>query len=246
MRSFIGACVIITLGIAIFLGLLIFKFDGNNKKLYSFIDSMGLIGFVLLGIFYVLPECMGFLDDNYNLIQCYSYLFLMILLGVFLIRVVLYFLPKKKDAISDLSYSYVILLFVSLLLIFIEGVMVYTTKGNYLNLTFLFIKFFLYNLVLGIVLVTNFKKHRFDLTKSFKGLTIVFVFGIIGYFLSFNGNFLYKNSLIMGSILGVILGMLFYIVIRIYVEYFKENKNSPAKTVGLIVGCIVLLLSNLL
>ena len=85
MKSFVGACVSILLGISILFGLFIFKYKGDNKKLYSFIESLGLIGFVLLGVFYVLPECIGFLEDNYNLVQCDSYLFLMILLGILII-----------------------------------------------------------------------------------------------------------------------------------------------------------------
>lgn len=246
MKSFVGACVSILLGISILVGLFIFKYKGDNKKLYSFIESLGLIGFVLLGVFYVLPECIGFLEGNYNLVQCYFYLFLMILLGILIIKIVMYFLPKRENELNDLSYSYVILAIIGVLLLFTEGIVVYNTKNSYLNLFLLLIKFFLYNSILGIVLGTNLKKHRFGLIKSFKCLLIISVFCIIGYLLSFNGNFLWKNSFVMGSVLGVIIGMLFYLVIRIYVGYFKENKNSSAKTLGLIVGGIVLLLSNLL
>lgn len=246
MKSFVGACMSILLGISILVGLFIFKYKGDNKKLYSFIESLGLIGFVLLGVFYVLPECIGFLEDNYNLVQCYSYLFLMILLGILIIKIVMYFLPKRENELNDLSYSHVILAIIGVPLLFTEGIVVYNTKNSYLNLFLLLIKFFLYNSIFGVVLVTNLKKHRFGLIKSFKGLIIIFVFCLIGYLLSFNGNFLWKNSFVMGSVLGVIIGMLFYLVIRIYVGYFKENKNSSAKTLGLIVGGIVLLLSNLL
>ena len=246
MRSFVGVCSIILLGSSILLGLLVFKYAGDNKKLYSFVDSMVLIGFVLLGIFYLFAECINFLEGNYNLVQCYSYLFLMVLLGIFVIKVILYFLPKKEDRASDFIYSYVILSLIGALIIFIEGVIVYNTKGNYLNLFLLFVKFFLYNFVLGSVLSTNFKKHHFGLIKSFKYLLGVSIFGIFGYLISFNENFLYKNSLFMGSILGVLIGILFYVIIVIYVDYFKENKNSTAKTLGLVVGGIILLLSNLL
>ena len=246
MKSFVGACVSILLGISILVGLFIFKYKGDNKKLYSFIESLGLIGFVLLGVFYVLPECIGFLEDNYNLVQCYSYLFLMILLGILIIKIVMYFLPRKENELNDLSYSYIILAIIGVLLLFIEGIFVYNTKNSYLNLFLLLIKFFLYNSIFGVVLVTNLKKHRLGVTRSFIGLFVISIFGIIGYLLSFNGNYLWKNGLIMGSILGVIIGILFYVIIRIYVGYFGENKNSSAKTLGLIVGGIVLLLSNLL
>ena len=246
MKSFVGACVSILLGISVLIGLYIFKYKGDNKKLYSFIESLGLIGFVLLGVFYVLPECIGFLEDNYNLVQCYSYLFLMILLGILIIKIVMYFLPRKENELNDLSYSYIILAIIGVLLLFIEGIFVYNTKNSYLNLFLLLIKFFLYNSIFGVVLVTNLKKHRLGVTRSFIGLFVISIFGIIGYLLSFNGNYLWKNGLIMGSILGVIIGILFYVIIRIYVGYFGENKNSSAKTLGLIVGGIILLLSNLL
>ena len=143
MKSFVGACVTILLAISIFFGLFIFKYKGENKKLYSFVESLGLISFVLLGIFYVLPECIGFLEGNYNLVQCYSYLFLMVLLGIFIIKIVMYFLPNKDNELNDLSYSYVILSIIAVLLLFTEGIVVYNTKNSYLNLTLLFSKFFL-------------------------------------------------------------------------------------------------------
>ena len=94
MKSFVGACVIILLSISYLIGLLLFKRE-DSKKLYSFVESLGLIYFVLLIIFYIFPSCIDFLGNNYNLIQSYFYLFLMILLGIFIVKTVIYFLPKK-------------------------------------------------------------------------------------------------------------------------------------------------------
>ena len=47
MKSFVGACVSILLGISILVGLFIFKYKGDNKKLYSFIEWFCSFGCVL-------------------------------------------------------------------------------------------------------------------------------------------------------------------------------------------------------
>lgn len=245
MKGFVGACVIILLSISYLIGLLLFKRE-DSKKLYSFVESLGLIYFVLLIIFYIFPSCIDFLGNNYNLIQSYFYLFLMILLGIFIVKTVIYFLPKKNKILDSLNSSYVLLFIISALLLFIEGVFIYNNKSNYLNLFLLSVQLFIYNSFLGVIFVGNLKKHKFELIKCFKYLSFVSVFGLIGYLLSFNSNFLYKNSLFMGSLCGVFIGILSYLIIEVYIFYFRENSESNAKTLGLVVGGVLMLLFNLL
>lgn len=246
MKDIVSVCIVILLGISILLGLFVFKYNKDYKKLYSFIESMSIISLILLVVFYLLPECINFLGKEYNIVQSYAYLFLMLLLGIFILRMVLYFLSKDKNKSKDLSYSHVILLIIISILLFIEGALIYNAKSSWLSLSFLSIKFLLYNTILGITLSSDFKKKRFSIKKCVKYLFIISIFSLISYLLSYNNNFIYKNTFIIGSLLGVLIGMICYIIVKVYVLYFKNNNNSSAKTIGLIIGGVIFLLSNLL
>ncbi len=237
----VGICILF-LFLSLMSGLLIFKYKKDVKKTETFINSSSLVFFILLIIFYFLPNCLSLLENEFNVVQCYAYLFLMILLGMMILKFIMYFMSNKNSEFKN-SLNISIL---SLLIVFIEGIYIYSIKNNTSDLLFLTVRYLIYNVLLSLSIIISYRKSKVNLMSCVKYLFIILAIFMVGFLLSFNGNFIFKDNLWLGSLVGIVIGMLIYLITYVYIPYFKQDNESKIKTYALIITSVIMVLVNML
>ena len=254
MNSFIGLILSLTACIFLLFGSLIVFKTKNNDKVVTFSVSIGLIVLILLVIFHLLPECIETLSSEFNDIQSYAYIFLMILIGMSFLKILDYFVPEHhhhekngKDCVNNLEHIAKVTCIALLLHNFVEGMALYTTTISSIKSgVLLALGIGLHNVPLGLTITSSFYKENGNVKKTLFYVILLglstFV-GAVGISLFKNLN---SNMLLTGTIFGITIGMILYIVCFELWHHFKHSENSKIKTLGLLVGGLLMLITTIL
>lgn len=237
----VGICILFLL-LSLISGLLVLKYKKDFKKTTIFINSSSLVFFILLIIFYFFPNCVSLLSTEYNAVQCYAHLFLMIILGIIILKIIMYFVSNKSDNVKNrLNIS-----IVSLLIVFVEAIYIHSVKNNINDLLFLTIRYIAYNSLLSLSIFLSYKKSQVNINYYTRIISIFIMVLIISFLLSFKSNFIFKDNLLFGSLIGIIIGMIIYLVIYVYLPCFKQDNEPKIKTIAIIFASVIMVIVNLL
>ncbi len=224
-------------GLSFFIGYLITKFIKNERKLTIFSVGFSFIIIIGLILFDLLPECIESIKNMWLIL-------LYILIGIVILKSLDLFVPdhhhsNKKDHMEHIGIISFIALFLHNL---VEGTGIYATSITNISVgIFMALGVSFHNIPLGIQISSLIKNKR-EKIMLLCILAFSSIFGVI--FLNIFNITMSDN--ILGVLISVTLGMLIYIAFFELLCEIKEHFKDKELRLGLLIGVIILILSQFL
>lgn len=249
MNVFVGLLLSIVTGLFLLVGTFIVFKSKNSEKVVTFSVSIGLIVLILLSVFHLIPEAFEFLSGKFTSLQSYAYLFLMILVGMIILKVLDYFIPEhdSDNKANNLKHIALITFFALFIHNFIEGMALYMgTLSSIKTGIMLCIGIALHNVPLGLTISSAFYKENKNKFKTVMYIIILGLSTFMGALSILVFDKLSNSSFSFGTILGITVGMIMYILVFELWPVFRESKYVKLKVAGLLIGGAIMLLTTLL
>ncbi len=248
----IGLLTTLLLGIFILIGALLALLTKKKDKVVDFSIGLALGVMIMLSILDLLPEVIEHLGLRH------IYIFILgTIIGYYLLKLLDKFIPDHdhneeknlslKEKKENLIHIGIITSLAIMLHNIVEGMAVYTTilSDAKLGITMM-LGIGFHNIPLGMVIASTFYQSNENFWKTLFIIGIVSLSTFLGGLVMFFLNLSVINALILGTFLSITLGMVIYITISELIPRIKESENKKISYVGIIIGCMILLISSLL
>ena len=153
----------------------------------------------------------------------------------------------KKERKDNLIHIGVITSLALVLHNVIEGMAVYSTFLTETNIGLaLTLGIGFHNIPLGMVIAATFYQSNDNIWKTLSIIGLVSLSTFLGGLIMFFLNLTTISPLVLGILLSITLGMLLFIVLGELIPRLKEATDKKTSYVGLSIGVIILLLSQLI
>ena len=248
-KAKLGLLATLLLGIFILIGALLAFVIKKKEKVVDFSIGLALGVIGMLIVTDLLPEII----ENLKLNHIYIFIICTVI-GYFLLKLLDHFIPDheeekmdKKERKENLIHIGVITSLALVLHNIIEGSAVYSTVLTNNNLGMgvaLGVGF--HNIPLGMVIAATFYQSNENIWKTLSIIGLVslstFLGGLLMFFLNLNA----ISPLLLGTLLSLTLGMLLFIAISELLPRMKNSTDKKVTYIGLTIGIILLLLSQLI
>ena len=245
----LGLLTTLLLGIFILIGAILAFLVKKKEKVVDFSLGLALGVITMLIVTDLLPEII----ENLGI----KYIFVFIIctaLGYGMLKLLDKFIPDhedssmtKKERKDNLIHIGVITSLALVLHNVIEGMAVYSTFLTETNIGLaLTLGIGFHNIPLGMVIAATFYQSNENIWKTLSIIGLVslstFLGGLLMFFLNLNA----ISPLLLGTLLSLTLGMLLFIAISELLPRMKNSTDKKVTYIGLTIGIILLLLSQLI
>lgn len=248
-KAKLGLLATLLLGIFILLGALLALLVKKKDKVADFSIGLALGVIGMLIVTDLLPEIV----ENLKLNHIYIFIICTVI-GYFLLKLLDHFIPDheeekmdKKERKENLIHIGIITSLALVLHNIIEGSAVYSTFLTDNNLgvgVALGVGF--HNIPLGMVIAATFYQSNENIWKTLSIIGLVSLSTFLGGLLMFFLNLNIISPLLLGTLLSLTLGMLLFIAISELLPRMKKSTDKKVSYVGLTIGIVLLLLSQLI
>ena len=248
-KAKLGLLATLLLGIFILLGALLALLVKKKDKVADFSIGLALGVIGMLIVTDLLPEIV----ENLKLNHIYIFIICTVI-GYFLLKLLDHFIPDheeekmdKKERKENLIHIGIITSLALVLHNIIEGRAVYSTFLTDNNLgvgVALGVGF--HNIPLGMVIAATFYQSNENIWKTLSIIGLVSLSTFLGGLLMFFLNLNTISPLLLGTLLSLTLGMLLFIAISELLPRMKKSTDKKVSYVGLTIGIVLLLLSQLI
>ena len=245
----IGLLTTLLLGVFIIIGsLLAFLVKKKDKVVdFSIGLALGVIGMLLITD--LLPEII----ENLGIKHIFIFIICTVI-GYGILKLLDHFIPDhkessmtKKDYKENLIHIGVITSCALVLHNIIEGMAVYSTflTDSKLGLAVTLGVGF-HNIPLGMVIAATFYQSNDNIWKTLSIIGFVSLSTFLGGLIMFFLNLTTISSILLGVLLSLTLGMLLFIVTSELIPRVKASSDKKTRYVGITIGVVLLLLSQLI
>ena len=245
----LGLLTTLLLGIFILIGAILAFLVKKKEKVVDFSLGLALGVITMLIVTDLLPEII----ENLGI----KYIFVFIIctaLGYGMLKLLDKFIPDhedssmtKKERKDNLIHIGVITSLALVLHNVIEGMAVYSTFLTETNIGLaLTLGIGFHNIPLGMVIAATFYQSNDNIWKTLSIIGLVSLATFLGGLIMFFLNLTTISPLVLGILLSITLGMLLFIVLGELIPRLKEATDKKTSYVGLSIGVIILLLSQLI
>lgn len=245
----LGLLTTLLLGIFILIGAILAFLVKKKEKVVDFSLGLALGVITMLIVTDLLPEII----ENLGI----KYIFVFIIctaLGYEMLKLLDKFIPDhedsymtKKERKDNLIHIGVITSLALVLHNVIEGMAVYSTFLTETNIGLaLTLGIGFHNIPLGMVIAATFYQSNDNIWKTLSIIGLVSLSTFLGGLIMFFLNLTTISPLVLGILLSITLGMLLFIVLGELIPRLKEATDKKTSYVGLSIGVIILLLSQLI
>lgn len=245
----IGLLTTLLLGVFIIIGsLLAFLVKKKDKVVdFSIGLALGVIGMLLIAD--LLPEII----ENLGIKHIFIFIICTVI-GYGILKLLDHFIPDhkessmtKKDYKENLIHIGVITSCALVLHNIIEGMAVYSTflTDSKLGLAVTLGVGF-HNIPLGMVIAATFYQSNDNIWKTLSIIGFVSLSTFLGGLIMFFLNLTTISSILLGVLLSLTLGMLLFIVTSELIPRVKASSDKKTSYVGITIGVVLLLLSQLI
>jgi ZIP family zinc transporter len=256
--NFLGLVLTLLVGLFILLGSVFASKFKNNKRFTDFSISLAFGVIIALILFEILPETYEVLRGELNLFRTISCIVILILIGIFLLKILDSFIPHheheahhehkhKNDACYNNHLTHIGLVSAAAVILhnIIEGMSLYlVTTNNLVSGLLMCIGIGLHNIPMGLVIsstlyTSNYSKKNIVIISlvvsisTFVGGLLMFIIGGV-------------PTITEGILLGITLGMLIYISIFELLHQIYHMKNKKICNIGITFGFILLIMGILI
>ncbi len=239
-------------GVFFIVGYLLTIIIKKTNKLCDFTNGMAFSVMIILGMLELSPEVWDSFTSYYNnnIFLALALTLLSIFVGIIIIKLIDKLIPhhnhyEEKQNHHNHLYHIGIITFISLIIHnLIEGMGIYHLGTvDYKSGILVAFGIGLHNLPFGIQLGAIMKDEK-KYTKTILMITGLALSMTIGGLLMFIIGEI--NLLVNGVLIGITLGMIIYLIIFELLVEIKESKNKKLTYLGILVGIILMVLSNLI
>ena len=240
-----GLLITVILGLFFLVGVLFVHFQNNTKTIELLSISIALGTMASLIVFDLIPEMLEHMEGI-----SFLWIFLLILLGIGLLKGLDYLVPDHDDheaphtcSEENLVHIGIVSLIAIVLHNIIEGMAVYSLSAESLKTGMLIaLGVGLHNIPMGMVIATTMehesKKHK--VVAYSLAIISTFIGGLFMYFI---------HSLISEFVIGILicitLGMILYIVLFELIPHLIHSKEKMIPILGILIGLGIILISML-
>lgn len=256
--NFLGLILTLLVGLFILLGSVFATKFKNNKRFTDFSIALAFGVIIALIFFELIPETYEVLREELNLFRTITCMIILVLIGVFLLKVLDNFVPhheheahhehKHKNNRCHNEHLHHIGIISALAVIVhnvIEGMSLYLVSStNIISGLLMCIGIGFHNIPMGLVIASTLYNSNYSKKDTLKISLVVSLSTFVGGFIMFilGG----VPHLTEGILLGITLGMLIYIA---FIELFHQIYHMESKkisNIGIGFGMILLIISKLI
>ena len=245
----LGLLTTLLLGIFILIGAILAFLVKKKEKVVDFSLGLALGVITMLIVTDLLPEII----ENLGIKHIFIFIICTVI-GYGILKLLDHFIPDhkessmtKKDYKENLIHIGVITSCALVLHNIIEGMAVYSTflTDSKLGLAVTLGVGF-HNIPLGMVIAATFYQSNDNIWKTLSIIGFVSLSTFLGGLIMFFLNLTTISSILLGVLLSLTLGMLLFIVTSELIPRVKASSDKKTSYVGITIGVVLLLLSQLI